>query len=112
MTKRDFYKAVVAANLSAEMSDMANKLLSQLDATNERRKTSPATQRANAERDAFRAQLYAALTDEPQSAKQIAELCGCEPAKVSSSLRLMDGVRITDFKPTGKGRTVHGYSRG
>lgn len=106
MTKRDFYNAVIEANISDEMNEQAQGYIEALDKTNAIRKAKKTE--AQAEVDA---EVIKALTNEPVKAKAIAEATGFTTSKVVASckrLALEGKVVITEER---KGsRITNSYS--
>ena len=106
MTNREFYNAVINANLNEEMTSFATEAIAKLDARNAKRaSTESKTQREN--KPIIEA-ISRVLTDEPMLASKIAELCGISTAKASALAKKVEGVSVTDVKVKGKG-TQKGY---
>lgn len=112
MTNREFYTAVINANVNADLTEFAQAAIEKLDASNAKKAEKLAEKRAE-EQPIYDA-LAAVLTDEPQTASdlaaQIPEISSVQ--KASSMLRkLVDlGIAVsTDLKV--KGRTVKGYAK-
>lgn len=112
MTNREFYTAVINANVNAELTEFAQTAIEKLDTANAKKATKLAKKRAE-EQPIYDA-LAAVLTDEPQTASdlaaQVPEISSVQ--KASSMLRkLVDlGVAVsTDLKV--KGRTAKGYAK-
>lgn len=113
MTYREFYTLVSAGTLTDEVKAFALSAVASLDGKKEKRKVSPSAQRAQKERDAFRALVLDCLTAQLQTSAQVAELVGESTAKTAAALSALveDGkVKVEEFKPTGKGRKVRGYA--
>ena len=92
MTQRDFYNAVINANINEEMSSFASEAIAKLDERNAKRASKPSkTQIAN----------------EP-IIKAIAELCEISTQKASALVKKVEGVQSVDVKVKGKG-TQKGY---
>ena len=109
MTQRDFYTAVINANLNEEMTSFATEAIAKLDARNAKRAERPSkTQIANAP---IIEAISRVLTDEPMLASKIAELCGISTAKASALAKKVEGVKVVDVKVKGKG-TQKGYFLG
>ncbi len=106
MTNRDFYNAVIEANISEEMTQFATDAIAKLDARNAKRaSTESKTQIANKPIVEAIARI---LTDEPMLASKIAELCGISTQKASALVKKVEGVQSVDVKVKGKG-TQKGY---
>ena len=117
MTKREFYEAVINANINEEMNAQAQELLNGLDATNEKRREKAAEKAAEkyAEKAPIREALFNVLTDEPQTASMLIEATGLElkPQAIPSLMKgfVEDGSAVkVDVKIKGKG-TQKGYVR-
>lgn len=109
MTQRDFYTAVINANLNEEMTSFATEAIAKLDARNAKRASTPSkTQIANAP---IIEAISRVLTDEPMLASKIAELCGISVNKASALAKKVEGVKVVDVKVKGKG-TQKGYFLG
>ena len=70
MTQREFFNAVIAANISTEMNDYAQGLIDKLDKKNENRKPTK-TQKANAD---LKTEIYDYMTENPNRAFTAKEL--------------------------------------
>jgi len=106
MTNRDFYNAVIDANINEEMTQFATDAIAKLDARNAKRaSTESKTQIANKPIVEAIARI---LTDEPMLASKIAELCGISTQKASALVKKVEGVQSVDVKVKGKG-TQKGY---
>lgn len=117
MTNREFYEAVINANINDELSDFAREGLAKLDHTNDLRKAASAKKAVEkeAERAPIREAIVAALTEEPKTATTLIEEAGVEikPQAVPSLLKAMveEGTVVKSMiKVTGKGKHV-GYAR-
>ena len=87
MTKREvFTKAMEMFTEGSEEREVMAKAIAQLD-----KKSSKPT-KAQLENEGYKAQIAEVLTDEPRTAKQIADALGLTTNKVASLLRQMDGV--------------------
>ena len=114
MTNREFYTAIINANVSAEITEYAEAAIAKLDATNEKRKAKAAEgQTKKAEENApIKASIQGALTNEAQTAPQIAAIVGVSHNKVTALARQLvaEGIaEVTDVKVPGKG-TMKGYA--
>jgi ABC-type oligopeptide transport system substrate-binding subunit len=106
MTNRDFYNAVINANINEEMTSFATEAIAKLDARNAKRASKPsAKQREN---EPIIKAISEILTDEPMLASKIAELCGISVNKASALAKKVEGVQSVDVKVKGKG-TQKGY---
>ena len=87
MTKREFCIAVKELEgCTDEMREVADKIIASLD------KKSSTPTKAQRENEEFKAQIAEFLTDEPKTAREIAEGVGLTTNKVAALLRQMDGV--------------------
>ena len=87
MTIREFYNAVLNANVSDEITEKATELVAQLDARNEKAKARPRKENTEvAERKAAVAEFVATHEGE-FIADEIAEATGLTPAQIASGLR-------------------------
>lgn len=118
MTKREFYEAVINANINDELTAQAQALIDGLDHTNELRKVSAAKKAAEKEaiKAPIREAVVACITDEPKTATTLIAEAGVEikPQAIPSLLKALvaEGVIAkTEVKVTGKGKQV-GYVRG
>ena len=106
MTQRDFYNAVINANINEEMSSFASEAIAKLDERNAKRASKPSkTQIAN---EPIIKAISEVLTSEPMLASKIAELCEISTQKASALVKKVDGVQSVDVKVKGKG-TQKGY---
>jgi hypothetical protein len=106
MTQRDFYNAVINANINEEMSSFATEAIAKLDERNAKRASKPSkTQIAN---EPIIKAIASVLTDEPMLASKIAELCEISTQKASALVKKVEGVQSVDVKVKGKG-TQKGY---
>lgn len=109
---REFYNAVIAANISADLTEYAQKLIDALDHKNAQRKVSKsalAHQAANAD---LKGAIVQALTDGQKTAADLATALGVSTQKVSALARQLveDGtITVDDVKVKGKGK-VKGYA--
>lgn len=117
MTNREFYEAIVNANVTKELREFAQAAIEKLDHTNEARKV--ATAKKAAEREAERAPMREAImnvmTDEPKTATTLIAEAGVElkPQAIPSLLKALveEGTVVkSQVKVTGKGKQV-GYAR-
>ena len=70
MTQREFFNAIIAANISTEMNDYAQGLIDKLDKKNENRKPTK-TQKANAD---LKTEIYDYMAENPNRAFTAKEL--------------------------------------
>ena len=106
MTQRDFYNAVINANINEEMSSFASEAITKLDERNAKRASKPSkTQIAN---EPIIKAISEVLTSEPMLASKIAELCEISTQKASALVKKVEGVQSVDVKVKGKG-TQKGY---
>ena len=106
MTQRDFYNAVINANINEEMSSFASEAIAKLDERNAKRASKPSkTQIAN---EPIIKSISEVLTSEPMLASKIAELCEISTQKASALVKKVEGVQSVDVKVKGKG-TQKGY---
>lgn len=112
MTNRDFYTAVINANVSAELTDFARSAIEKLDHKNETRKTKGTpTQRANAE---FKVQILDFMRENVNrvyTAKELADNFGVVTQKISPLMKQIadtGAIDILDVKDSKKNK-VKGY---
>lgn len=117
MTNREFYTAIINANINDELTAFAEAGLEKLDHTNEIRKVSAAKKalEKEAERAPIREAIVACITDEPKTATTLITEAGVElkPQAIPSLLKALveDGtLNKVPVKVTGKGKQV-GYVR-
>lgn len=77
-TNREFLTAVSEGKLTDEVKAFAVAAIAALDEKNAKRKTSPSAVKAQAEREAFRSTVFAALSTAPQTAAEVAAVIGCD----------------------------------
>ena len=113
MTNREFYTAIVSANINEELNNHAQAQLDKMDAANAKRKETPAKPSKKAEENApIKAAILGTLTAEAQTASAIAAIVGVSHNKVSALARQLvaEGLALVeDIKVPGKG-AVKGYS--
>lgn len=84
MTNREFYEMVVSTSDNEELVAHATEAIAKIDATNAKRSAKNAEKaQANV---ALAEAIIATLTDEPQTATDIASKFSCSPQKVASVL--------------------------
>lgn len=89
MTTREFYAAVIAANVSDELTAKANELIAALDAKNEKRRTTDTKEKKEA---AARRELVLAFLRENEGAftrDDIAAAIDLEPSKVTGACTML-----------------------
>ena len=111
MTNREFYKAVIKANINADLTAHAEKEIEKLNARKEKRSTTMnKTQKENAEiKKSILAVLYA---DKVKTANEVGVECDISTNKASALLRqlVLDKVAIdSEVKIPKKGK-VKGYA--
>lgn len=115
MTNREFFEAIVTANVSDELTEFATEAIAKLDKVNDQRKVKAAEKSAakEAERKPIRDAIMAVMTAEPKTASTLIAEAGVEvkPQAIPSLLKALveEGVVVkTDIKVQGKG-TQRGY---
>lgn len=98
MTNREFFTAIINANINTEITDFATDAIRKLDERNSKRKsTKTAAQKAN---DAFKVEIADFLTgrDDFTLCSEIAEHFGVNTQKVTGVLALMvkDGTVVAE----------------
>lgn len=117
MTTREFYQAVINANISDEITAFATAGIEKLDHTNSLRKdaTAKKAQEKETERAPIRDAIMAVMTTEPKTATTLIAEAGVEikPQAIPSLLKNLceDGTVVkSEVKVTGKGRQ-RGYAK-
>ncbi len=117
MTQREFYEAVVNANVSEELTAFATAGIEKLDKTNETRKVKTAEKAAakEAEKAPIREAIFAVITTEAKTASDLIAEAGVDikPQAIPALLKpLVEAGEVikTDIKVKGKG-TVRGYAK-
>lgn len=101
MTNREFFNAVISADINDEVIAHATESLAKLDARNAKRAERPSkTQKAN---EPIIKAIAEVLSSEPMRASEIAEKCGISTQKASALVKKVEGVSVTDVKVKGKG---------
>lgn len=115
MTGREFYTAVIEANINDELVAFAQNEIVKLDKANEARKAKTAEKAVakEAEKAPIREAIFAVITAEPKTASTLIEEAGVEikPQAIPSLLKpLIEAGKVAkaDIKVKGKG-TVRGY---
>lgn len=109
MTKREFFQAVLNANISEDMNTYCADAIAMLDNTNSKRRSTASAKRAEVN-EPIKAVLLNLLTDVPQPASELGTKAEITTAKASALLRALvnDGkVQATEVK--GKSGKVQGY---
>ena len=118
MTNREFYEMVTLfvndSDLIVDKDELGERLIAKakeeiakLDKRNADRKSKPS--KKSIENAPIIKALGELLTEEPQTASELAEKCEISVPKASALLKKVEGVKITDVKVTGKG-TRKAYS--
>lgn len=109
MTNRDFYNAVINGTIGDDEVNFAKAAIEKLDARNENRKSKPSkTALAN---EPIKASLLTYITEQPQTAAELAAKVDISTAKASALLLQLvneKAVAKTEVKIVGKGK-VNGY---
>ena len=105
MTNREFYKAIIIANISKEMSDFAQGEIDKLDAKNEKRKNTQT--KAQKENEGIKSQIVECLKENgAMVASVIAEKVGISTQKASALCKLLveeKVITVADIKVKNKG---------
>lgn len=106
MTKRDFYKAIINANISEDITTQAEAYIAQLDKENERRRNTPTAKQKDNEvlMDRIVSSMENGVT---YTAASLAEVVGESVAKVSAlCTKLVERERLIkgETKVKGKGK--------
>lgn len=116
MTNREFFEAVINANINDELTAFATAGIEKLDHTNSLRKDAAAKKAVEkeAEKAPIREAIVACITSEPKTASTLIAEAGVEikPQAIPSLLKglVEDGTIVkSDVKVTGKG-TQKGYA--
>ena len=118
MTEREFYTAVIEANINDELTGFATKGIEKIDKANEARKVKTAEKAVakEAEKAPIREAIYAVITTgEGKTASDLIAEAGVDikPQAIPSLLKpLIEAGKVikTDLKVKGKG-AVRGYAR-
>ena len=106
MTNREFFNAVISAEINDEVIAHAKESLEKLDIRNAKRAERPSKiQKAN---EPIIKAIADLLTNEPMLASEIAEKCEISTQKASALVKKVEGVSVCDVKVKGKG-TQKGY---
>ena len=105
MTNREFYKAVINANISKEMSEFAQGEIDKLDAKNEKRKNTQT--KAQKENETIKVAIVDFIKENGASvASVIANGCGISTQKASALCKLLveeKAITVADIKVKNKG---------
>lgn len=107
MTNREMFTAIINGEVTDEVVAKATEEIAKLDARNAKRAEKP-SKKAQENAPVIEA-IKSVLTDEPQTASDIATLCEISTQKASALLKQIDGLTVTDVKVKGKG-TRKAYS--
>lgn len=115
MTKREFYEAIVNANINDEMTAFAAAAIDGLDKTNAARKEKSVEKAVEreAERAPIREAIVACINDEPKTATMLIAEAGVEikPQSIPHLLKALvesGSLEKVEVKVKGKGKQV-GY---
>lgn len=112
MTNRQFFEKVVAANVSAELTEFATAAIKKLDDKNENRKTKGTpTQRANAELKVQILDFMNENVNRVYTAKELADNFGVVTQKISPLMKQIadtGAIDVLDVKDSKKNK-VKGY---
>lgn len=118
MTQREFYEAIIKANIEEDLNTFAKDAIAKLDKTNEARKEKTAEKAAakEAEKAPIREAIFAVITDTPKTASDlIAEAeVDIKPQAIPSLIKpLVEAGKVdkVDIPVKGKGK-VRGYVLG
>ena len=109
MNQREFYTAIVNANVSDEITAFATEAIAKMDARNAKRSATPS--KAAIANVPIKASIVAMMTSEPMLASAIASALDLSVSKVSALCRQLvqsGDICVTDVKVKGKG-TQKGY---
>lgn len=111
MTNREFFNAVIAANINDEITEFAKQSIKKLDDKNDKRKTtlSP-NQKANED---IKTEILDLLATAPQSAKTIVDNIGYNTQKISAlCTQLINAnlIKVEKAKFAGSTTKVNVYS--
>lgn len=115
MTSREFYEAIMNANINDELTAFAAAAIDKMDKTNERRKEAVAKKAVEreTERAPIREAIVNCISDVPKTATDLIAEAGLDikPQSIPSLLKNLveDGsIQKTEIKVKGKGKQV-GY---
>ena len=105
MTNREFYKAVIGANVSEELKEFAQGEIDKLDAKNEKRKNTQT--KAQKENETIKVAIVDFIKENGASvASVIANSCGISTQKASALCKLLveeKAITVADIKVKNKG---------
>ena len=107
MTNREFFNAVISAEINDEVIAHAKESLEKLDIRNAKRRSERPSKTQIANEPIIKA-IAELLTNEPMLASEIAEKCEISTQKASALVKKVEGVSVCDVKVKGKG-TQKGY---
>lgn len=102
MTKRDFFNAVITSVDNTELVEFAQAEIEKMDARNAKRASTPS--KKSVENEPIKDAIKSVLTDEPQTASEIAEKVEISVQKASALLRQIEGLTVTEIKVPKKGK--------
>lgn len=109
MTTREFYTAVVEANVNEELTTKAQELIAALDTKNEKRKTTETKeQKEAAARRELVKNFFLSHPDTPFTRDSVAEELGISAGQVSAAAKILvaDGVITKAEAKVGKAKKV------
>jgi Fic family protein len=99
MTTREFYTAVVEANINEELSTKAQELIAALDAKNEKRKATETKEQKEAAARAAAVLAFLKEQTEPVTRDTIAGVLDMSPAQASAACKALgEAVTKTEIK--------------
>lgn len=107
MTNREMFTEIVNGNLTDEVIAKVNEELAKLDARNAKRRETPS--KKSVENAPIIEAIKGVLTEEPQTASEIAEKVEISTQKASALLKQIEGLNVSEVKVKGKG-TRKAYS--
>ena len=107
MTNREMFTAIVNGEITEDVVAKATEELEKLDARNAKRRETPS--KKSIENAPIVEAIKGVLTEEPQTATEIAEKVEISTQKASALLKKIDGLTVSDVKVKGKG-TRKAYS--
>ena len=107
MTNRDMFTEIINGNITDEVIAKVHEELAKLDARNAKRRE--AVSKKALENAPIVEAIKSVLTEEPQTASEIAEKVEISTQKASALLKQIEGLTVSDVKVKGKG-TRKAYS--
>ena len=96
MTIREFYQAVIEANINDELTAKATELTAALDTRNEKRKSTETKEKKEVAKRRADVLAFLKKQTEPVTRDTIADTLGMDPAKVSGACKgLVDAGLVT-----------------